>query len=184
MTKHKKPIEQSSSKALLDHIGSIKIVDAPIVDIACGYGRNGAYFVDQGYNVIFVDKEKDGLDFINRGIDVSINGDINTDLVTTLKTNLEIEDRRFDDNSLGGIINVHYYNRALIPRFIKSLCVGGFLYIETIEARSCNYLELPKYKYVIDALAGKFDIVYYKEKLVKPFELNVATLKMLVVKRS
>ncbi len=27
------------------NIGSIKIINAPIADIACGYGRNGAYKV-------------------------------------------------------------------------------------------------------------------------------------------
>jgi SAM-dependent methyltransferase len=181
---HKQPIEQSPSKSLIEHINTIEIIKAPIADIACGYGRNGAYFVDLGYAVIFVDKAEDGLNFIEKGTGVSSNGDINLDLVTTVKMDLETEDWIFKDNSLGGIINVHYYNKALIPKFMKSLCIGGFLYIESIDARGHNYLQLPEYQYIIGALGNNFDIIYYKEKLAKPYDMNVATIKLLAVKRA
>lgn len=55
---HKKPIDQSPSKVLFEHIDLVNIVDAPIANIACGYGRNGALFVDLGHKVIFVCKKK------------------------------------------------------------------------------------------------------------------------------
>lgn len=184
ITLHKQPVEQSPSKHLLEHINSIEIAKVPIADIACGYGRNGAYFVDLGYEVIFVDKAEDGLNFINKGIGVSVNGNIDLDLVTTVNMDLETEQWIFKDNSLGGIINVHYHNKYLIPEFIKSLCIGGFLYIESIDARGHNYLQLPEYKYIVRALGSNFDIIYYKEKLAKPYVMNVATITLLAVKRA
>lgn len=162
-SRHKQPIEQSPSKQLIDHISYIHIIDAPIADIACGYGRNGAYFVDLGCEVIFVDKEENGLNFIKNGVNVSVHGNINTDLVSVVKMDLEVDDWIFQDNSLGGIINVHYYNKFLIPKFINSLCIGGFLYIESIDARGYNYFGLPEYRFILKTLKDNFEITYIKK---------------------
>ena len=179
---YKRPLEQSPSKTLIENISNVKILNAPIADIACGYGRNGAYFVDRGYEVIFVDMDEDGLSFINNGMGVSEKGDIDLSHVMTLKCDLETEDWPFKNNSLGGIINVHYYNRILIAEFIRSLCRGGFLYIETVDARGHNYLELPERGFIVNAIKGGFNVLYCKEKLAKPYEIGVATIKLLAVK--
>lgn len=179
---HKQPLEQSPSKHLVEYINSIEIIKAPIADIACGYGRNGAYFVDLGYEVIFVDADEKGLSFIRKGRNVSVNGDINLKLVTIMNMDLKKDRWTFEDNSLGGIINVHYYNKSLIPKFIRSLCPGGFLYIESIDARGHNYIQLPEYKYIIRKLENDFKIIFYKEVVAKPYFMNVATIKLLAVK--
>ena len=42
-------------------------MDFPIADIACGYGRNGAFLVDKGYSCIFCDIDEDSLNYIIQG---------------------------------------------------------------------------------------------------------------------
>lgn len=46
MKKYAKPFVPESSKILKDYIDKISPpMDFPIADIACGYGRNGAFLV-------------------------------------------------------------------------------------------------------------------------------------------
>ena len=48
MKKYAKPFVPESSKILKDYIDKISPpMDFPIADIACGYGRNGAFLVDR-----------------------------------------------------------------------------------------------------------------------------------------
>lgn len=47
MPVHKKPLDQTPSLKLLEFINLDKIPVGPIVDLACGYGRNGAFFVQK-----------------------------------------------------------------------------------------------------------------------------------------
>lgn len=42
-------------------------MDFPIADIACGYGRNGAFLVDKGYSCTFCDIDEDSLNYIIQG---------------------------------------------------------------------------------------------------------------------
>ena len=39
--KHPKPLQQDSSSKLVQCLERVSILDKPIADIACGYGRNG-----------------------------------------------------------------------------------------------------------------------------------------------
>ncbi len=65
MKKYAKPFVPESSKILKDYIDKISPpMDFPIADIACGYGRNGAFLVDKGYSCIFCDIDEDSLNYI------------------------------------------------------------------------------------------------------------------------
>jgi len=176
MQKHKRPISQNPSPNLVKYSQKIEINrDKPIIDVACGYGRNGAYFVDQGYKCIFCDNDDDAINFIKEGTNVSRTGNFNKDLATILKIDLINDKWIFPEKSCNGIINVHFYRKELIPLFAQTIDIGGFLYFETISARGMNYLELPVYKEVYNLLSQKFNFIYYNEKEVKSENLHKAT---------
>lgn len=182
MKKYAKPFVPESSKILKDYIDKISPpMDFPIADIACDYGRNGAFLVDKGYSCIFCDIDEDSLNYIIQGKNVSINGDIDKSRIQAIQIDFNQEEWIFPPESLSGIINVHWYKKELIPLFSESVVRGGFIYIETITARGTNYLQLPEYGYIKKVLSN-FKIIYCKEKLVNPVNENKATITILAEK--
>lgn len=181
--KSRKPLTQEPSRLLYEYLRQHDdIPQMPILDIACGFGRNGAIFVDKGYKCIFCDNDDRCINYINNGKGVSINGDIDKSLYETVNIDFDKDAWPFDYKSCGGIINVHYYNKRLISKFINSLCVNGFLYIETVSSRGGNYLELPEYKYIYNSIINNFRFIHYKENKTKQQLYNTATLKLLAIK--
>ena len=164
--KHPKPLQQDPSKKLVEYLKEITIPEMPIADIACGYGRNGAYLAAHDHSVTFVDVDKNCLDFISVGKNVSETGDIPLDKIKVIQADL-IEEWPFETNSLGGIICVHFYYPGLINKWIASIAQKGFLYFETIEARSCNINSLPYENEIKSMLKKDFTILHYSEREVK-----------------
>ena len=164
MPVHKKPLDQTPSLKLLEFINLDKIPVGPVVDLACGYGRNGAFFVQKKYNVIFTDISMDCLDFILAGKNVAYNGDIDTSLIQTKVMDLSKE-WLFERESVAGFILVDYYNPLLLEKIDVTLKENGFIYIETIKAHKGNVENLPEYKTIINFFdSHKYKIVYYKER--------------------
>ena len=96
----------------------------------------------------------------------------------------------FEDESLGAIINVHFFHRRLIGFFLRSLKIGGYLFIETIGGHGENYFDLPPYGFIKAQLADAFDIRFLKEKKVEPLQSNTSivqnnssTVKLLAIKQ-
>lgn len=180
---HKKPLEPSPSKLLAKYADDIvKNIDGKILDVACGYGRNAGFLASFGFPVICIDNNDDALNYINTGKNLTTYDLKNPELLSTIKMNLKVDKWDFEDESISVIINSHFFLPELIPNFAKSLKVGGYLFIETIDARGRNYLELPQYGYIRDCLSSTFEFIYYDEKKVEPLESNTAKVKLLARK--
>jgi SAM-dependent methyltransferase len=89
----------------------------------------------------------------------------------------------FEDESLGAIINVHFFQSRLIGIFLRSLKKGGYLFIETIGGHGGNYVDLPPHGFIKAQLADAFDIRFLKEKKVGPLQSNSSTVKLLAIKQ-
>ena len=79
--------------------------------------------------------------------------------------------------------NIHFFHSNLIECFVKSLKIGGYLFIETIDGHGGNYLQLPKHGFIKSKLNNLFDIKYFKEKKVGPLQSDASTVKLLAVKQ-
>lgn len=164
--KHPKPIQQAPSPKLVSYLQEVSVPKKPVADIACGYGRNGAYLAAKDHSVIFVDMDRDCLRFIASGKDVAETGDIPLDKILTL--NLDLTEKwPFPAESLGGLICVHFYFPGLLSRWLPSIAENGFLYLETIEARACNADTLPYKNEIRNLLMPDFIILHYSERKVK-----------------
>lgn len=184
---HKKPIDLAPSKILAKFAEEIALnSNGAIVDVACGYGRNAACIAAFGVPVLCVDINNDALEYINSSLKKS--SDFNQ--LTTMQLDLINDPWPFEDESLGAIINVHFFHRRLIRFFLKSLKIGGYLFIETIGGQRGNYLDLPPHGFIKAQLADAFDIRFLKEKKVEPLQSNgstvqssSATVKLLAIKQ-
>lgn len=181
---HKKPIDSSPSKILAKYAEEIALnAKGPIIDVPCGYGRNAACIASFGVPVVCIDINNDALEYIKNSISLSLSTSNNFNQLTTMQLDLINEPWPFEDESLGAIINVHFFHYKLIEFFLKSLKIGGYLFIETIGGQRGNYLDLPPYGFIKAQLADAFDIRFLKEKKVASLQSNSSTVKLLAIKQ-
>ncbi len=182
MIVHKKPIDLSPSKLMAKFAEEIALnANGPIVDVACGYGRNAVCVASYGAPVVCIDINNVALDFIKSSED-SLLAKLNHK-ITTINLDLINDQWPFEDESLGAIINIHFYHSKMIDLFLRTLKIGGYLFIETIDGHGGNYHDLPPHGFIKAKLADAFDIRYYIEKKVGPLQFNASTVKLLATKQ-
>lgn len=109
------------------------VPQGPVLDLACGKGRHGRYFLDLGYSVTFIDKDIYGVeDLSSQGFcpqDKSPHNNANTQLI---KHNLENNSPwPFHPNQFSGIVVTNYLYRPLLPQLITTLKPGGIIIYKT-----------------------------------------------------
>jgi SAM-dependent methyltransferase len=137
----------------------------PVLDVACGSGRNALFLVELGCEVIGVDKD--------------LSRTATSERFEARRVDLDNDPWQFEEATLGGIIQVHFLRRELFPRFAFSLARGGYLLIETVPGCGGNYLELPKEGELRKELSAEFEIVAYRERRVGPSEMDAVTVRSL-----
>jgi hypothetical protein len=66
--------------------------------------------------------------------------------------------------------------------FSKSMLAGGFLVLETVEARGGNYHQLPKSGCIREILGNTFSFLIYKEQSAGPAGVDAVTVKLVARK--
>ncbi len=184
MITHKKPVNAIPSKLLTNFAEEIAVNSGGIIiDVACGYGRNAAYLASFGVPVICIDFNNDALEYIQSSANLSSEYSKDCGLLTTLRLDLISDPWPFDNESVGAIINIHFFHSNLIDSFVRSLRIGGYLLIETIDGHGGNYLHLPRQGFIKRKLNNRFDIKYFKEKKVGPLQSDASTVKLLAIKQ-
>jgi SAM-dependent methyltransferase len=149
---------------------------APILDVACGSGRNAMPLAELGCVVICVD-----IDLTQLSAQISSG-------CSRLKFSSQLRLRSLDlvkdpwpfgSVVFGGIVNVHFLLPTLFPHFENSLVPGGYLLIESIPGHGGNYLALPAAGEVKSALSPAFDFELYEERKVGPPGSDAVTVKLI-----
>jgi len=154
----------------------------PLIDVACGSGRNALTFAQLGCTVICVDRDLANLQ-------AHVKHFRRTELrKVSAKLSLHqmdlVKDRwPFTARLAGGIINVHFLLPELFPFFERSLSPGRYLLLETVPGCGGNYLELPKAGELRSALERAFDLELYQERKAGPLGFDAVTVKVLARKR-
>lgn len=149
--------------------------NGPILDIACGYGRNAAYIASLGVDVVCIDDDREALNHLTTLPEAH--------RLTAVKLSLLDDPWPFTNESVGAIVSVHYYHPALLETFARSLRPGGYLYLETISGHGGNYHDLPPRGFVRDQLAEWFDFKRYQENPAGPETSTAVSVKLVAVKR-
>jgi len=159
-----------------------KIADAaagkPIVDVACGSGRNALWLARLGCAVICVDKDLTRLQNQRQPLRRIALGRASARL-SVQQLDLVKDPWPFGPCAVGGIVNVHFLLPALFPFFEGSLSPGAYLLLETVPGCGGNYLELPKAGEIRSALRKAFDFEFYKEAKVGPRGYDAVTVQLL-----
>jgi SAM-dependent methyltransferase len=186
----KRKTEDDSADALLEASTLMRrfasrLADAtaglPILDVACGSGRNAILLSHLGCSVICVDKD---LTRLTQRLRLSGNSlSKASEHLVLRQVDLIKETWPFGHSSVGGIVNVHFFVPALLPSFEKSLSSGGYLLLETAPGCGGNYVELPKAGEVRASLGSAFDFDFYQEGKAGPREFGAVTVQLLARRR-
>ena len=144
----------------------------PIIDVACGSGRNALYIAQFGSPVICVDRNLAYLktQLPKRKISKQL---------TLVEMDLLADPWPFKARTIGGIVLVDFLDRSLFALFEKSLTTGAYILIETVSGRGGNYLELPRAGELRIALEKSFNFCIYREVKVGPQASNAVTVRLL-----
>lgn len=146
----------------------------PILDVACGSGRNGLFLHNLACTVICVDND------LTR---FQTQGHASVGNLVSRQLDLVKNAWPFGECSLGGIVNVHFLLPALFPYFERSLAPGGYLLLETVPGCGGNYLELPKVGRLRSSFGKAFVVESYQERRVGPRGHGAVTVKMIARRR-
>jgi SAM-dependent methyltransferase len=151
--------------------------ERPILDVACGGGRNSAWISHLGGHVTGID-----IDLHRIEMECSHSKDTlfaeSFSRIELLKLDLIRGLWPYRPGSVGGIINIHFLHKPLLSAFSESLFPGGFLVLETIEGRGGNYRQLPKAGSVRAVLECFFTFLVYKERQVGPEDIDAVTVRL------
>jgi SAM-dependent methyltransferase len=137
----------------------------PVLDVACGTGRNAIVLTDLGCEAI--------------GLDIDISKVMPIDRFHPCQIDLDSAPWPFKQSELGGIIQVHFFRFRLIEHFAFSLLPGSYLLIETIPGCGGNFRELPKTGELRTLLGESFELEQYQERKVGPVSADAVTAKLL-----
>lgn len=92
-----------------------------VLDLACGKGRHGRYFLDRHYAVTFTDKDTSDLEDLKK-----------TSTATLMQHDLENNQPwPFHAEQFSGIVIVNYLYRPIFPLLLSTLQPGGVLIYKT-----------------------------------------------------
>ncbi len=137
--------------------------DGPVLDLACGNGRNGRYFLLRGHPVTFLDIETAAIQ------DLSAHGP-----AEIVAADLEgpggwpLAGRRF-----AAVLVVNYLWRPLLGDIVAAVEPGGVLLYETFadgnqaygRPRNPDFLLRPGE--LLEAARGRFDVIAYEQRLTE-----------------
>jgi hypothetical protein len=150
----------------------------PVLDVACGSGRNATPLQQLGCTVICIDRDLSRLPQQPPPTSRALSDPAPPELIPR-KMDLLKDDWPFGESSVGGIINIHFFAPALLPAFEHSLAPGGYLLLETVPGCGGNYLQLPKAGTVRSTFGKVFEFKFYREHRVGPNGVDAVTVHML-----
>ena len=113
---------------LLDHLDMLMALDRslPVLDLACGKGRNGLLLAREGMHVVFADRSPEILEIVQQEL---AEGDLPGKI---WQVDLEQhEDRVFSGKHYSAILGFCYLHRPLFPGLKEALMPGGLVIYET-----------------------------------------------------
>src|SRR5258708_29373224 len=150
----------------------------PILDVACGSGRNALHLWQLGCTVICIDNDLQRLTAQNPSLSPGIPTTARQRLILK-QIDLLKDPWPFGSSTAGGIVSVHFLTSTLLPLFESSLSPGGYLLLETVPGHGGNYLQLPRSGELRTVLARGFDIEFYRERKVGPPGHGAVSVRLL-----
>ena len=135
------PHMSNASSLLSDYLSQLgrAATLGPILDLACGRGRNGLYLLDKGIPVVFADINADALEAVRQALQARATPD------QIELAELRIEDfesntsRALDTQRFGGVMVFRYLHRPLMHKIQYAIKPGGLIVYETFTVEQPQY---------------------------------------------
>ena len=115
--------------ALLQKISGLLPPNAKVLDLACGFGRNGKYLAAQRHEVSFLDKNREALAEIKQQLP-------ECDII---EADLECDNPyQLPQNQYDAIVVFRYLHRPLMPEIVNTLKPSGIIVYETFNHRQAE----------------------------------------------
>ena len=113
--------------------------EAPVLDLACGSGRNGLSLIDQGIPVVFADRDPAALAAVQQSLIDRGRGD-SEHLFTLWPVDLEAPaGKPLADQKYAGILVFRYLHRPLFEGIKQAVCPGGVVIYETFTVDQVQF---------------------------------------------
>ena len=136
--------------------------DGTVLDLACGGGRHGRLFLEQGHRVAMIDRDLSGVE------DLAGN-----EMAELIEADLEdgrafpLAGRRF-----AAVVVTNYLYRPLLPHLVAAVAPGGLLLYETFargnecfgRPRNPDFLLTPGE--LLEAVRGQLRVLAYEDLVV------------------
>lgn len=127
---------QKPQEVLLDHLELLTNLDRslPVLDLACGTGRNGLILAQLGIPVVFADRSAAAMEVIKQRLD-------RDKLPGRLwQVDLELPDTDpLSGQTFSAIIVFRYLHRPLFPALLNAVTPGGLVVYETFTAENRRF---------------------------------------------
>ena len=130
-----------ASCLLTRHLDHLRLASraGPILDLACGSGRNGLYLIQHKIPVMFADIDELALKAVENSLSTTDLQQCKS-LATLWPVDFEQPSAQpLGDAQFGGIIVFRYLHRALIQDIRRALIPGGILVYETFTVDQPQY---------------------------------------------
>jgi len=167
-------IDDAFSRYVADCLNRINFAGpVRVLDVPCGFGRNGLWLCQKGHEVVCADNDQDRVRAVSksarhRGLD-SLHC-----VVADAERELPFADASFDL-----VIVVHYVSATIIASIHRVVRPNGYLIYETFGLQGNNWLSLPKPGEMRQRLASGFALINYKERAATTRKHDVVAVKLL-----
>ncbi|MBI4969363.1 MAG: class I SAM-dependent methyltransferase [Rhodospirillales bacterium] len=157
-------LAQTEPSAWLARFAPLVRAGGPVLDLACGGGRNARLFLDRGHPVTAVDRD-------TAWIAEALGERAGLEIVTA-----DLEDGRpwpFDGRRFAGVAVTNYLHRPLFPKLLAALDETGVLIYETFAAgqeafsRPRNPDHLLMSGELLEVARGQLHVVAFEQGLVE-----------------
>jgi SAM-dependent methyltransferase len=149
-----------------------------VLDVAGGSGRHTFLLAHYGADVVCLDRDRAALADFDTCRSVSRNHE----RARARYIDLVCDPWPYGQETVGGIVCVHWPFQRLLKNFIDSLRPGGLLLLETFGGHGQNVRDLPRVGAVKSALAGRFDVLDYQRRPANRNGADCETLKAFAIK--
>ncbi len=108
----------------------------PILDLACGTGRNGLYLCSEGFDVVFADKNE----MLLSQVEQIAKANSFEDKCDTWLTDFEVNNfNELGNKSFAAVIVFRYLHRELFKQIKQAVATGGIVVYETFTEQQGEF---------------------------------------------